>query len=155
MMNEMRFASVSLPPPKWKPILLFAIVCAFRVVVYCVLRGVRTHSPVQIARPATAEVFPRARPARRRCVHRFLALQGGSTVPAAVATVVVVPLRGGLVQIFPRLPVVPVEPVPRLRAGAREGRDRVAVRGGPVPVVLVRGAVSGRTRVVGLGTDPE
>lgn len=60
-----------------------------------------------------------------------------------MVAVAVVALGGGLVQIFPRLPVVPVEAVARLGTGAGERGHRVAVRRGPVPVVLVRLAVSG------------
>lgn len=68
-----------------------------------------------------------------------------------MVAVAVVPFGGGLVQIFPRLPVVPVETVARLRTGAGERRDGVAVRRGSVPVVLVRLAVSGRMEaLVGL-----
>lgn len=110
-----------------------------------VLPGSVDKKSVQIARPATAEVLPRARPARRRRVHRFLALQCRGTVATTVAAVVVVPLGGRFVQVFPGLPVVPVEPVTGLRAGAGEGRYGVAIGRCPVPVVLVRGAVSGTT----------
>lgn len=92
--------------------------------------------PVQIARPADVEVFPRPGPIHR-CVHRFLALQPG---------MVVVAFGGGLVQILPRLPVVAVEAVARLGARAGEGRNRVAVRRGPVPIVLVGGAIPARIR---------